>query len=580
MNAIGSEILLETKLVGNIEGDFYVPSYQRGYRWSEVEVTRLLDDIYSNGTKKYCLQPIVLKKNGDKFEVIDGQQRLTTIYLIYSYMHDASFGFIEAPKFTLTYETREKSQEFLKKIDLERQDENIDFYFICNAYKAIDDWFSKREKKSSLTNINTFFDENVEIIWYEVDEDEDAISLFERLNIGKIPLTSSELVKAMFLGSTASENNGDINKLNRTKQEEIALQWDSIEKELHDNNLWGFLSNDSNDNYRTRIDLVLDLIAKKPIDTKDRYYTFFKFDELGKEMPLQSIWTKIQHAFLLLKDWFEDHELYHKIGYLIATEEEGFSLQKVFDLQDGKTKTAFRNNLDELIQNSIKTNSNYADLSYENPTGYKSISRLLLLFNVMSVYQIDGQAQRFPFKLFKLKGNKNLTWSLEHIHAQQSQGMQKQEQWFEWLRLHINSVASLNNTEELLLEINQTVAKQKIERAEFEALQTKVLELLSEDGKIETLHTIGNLALLNSSDNAALNNSTFDVKRNMIIEKDKKGDYIPFCTKMLFLKYYTDSDKTQVHFWGIEDRIAYIKSINRVLEDYLEEEISVERSGE
>lgn len=89
---MSTEINLETKLVGDITGEFYVPSYQRGYRWGETEVVRLLDDIYSTeGKRNYCLQPVVVRKGGDRYELIDGQQRLTTIYLIYRYMSDESF---------------------------------------------------------------------------------------------------------------------------------------------------------------------------------------------------------------------------------------------------------------------------------------------------------------------------------------------------------------------------------------------------------------------------------------------------------------------------------------------------------
>ena len=80
------EIVLDTKLVGSITGKFYIPSYQRGYRWGEEEVTRLLEDILANGPNNYCLQPVVVRRDGDRFELIDGQQRLTTIYLIYKYI--------------------------------------------------------------------------------------------------------------------------------------------------------------------------------------------------------------------------------------------------------------------------------------------------------------------------------------------------------------------------------------------------------------------------------------------------------------------------------------------------------------
>lgn len=67
---INNDIILETKLVADIKGDFFVPSYQRGYRWGEVEVTRLLDDVYLNGKKNYCLQPVVVRKKNDVYELI------------------------------------------------------------------------------------------------------------------------------------------------------------------------------------------------------------------------------------------------------------------------------------------------------------------------------------------------------------------------------------------------------------------------------------------------------------------------------------------------------------------------------
>lgn len=87
-----TEIKLEAKLVGDIQGFFFVPSYQRGYRWGDAEVIRLLDDIYATeGKRNYCLQPVVVRKNGDRFELIDGQQRLTTLYLIYRYMNEAKY---------------------------------------------------------------------------------------------------------------------------------------------------------------------------------------------------------------------------------------------------------------------------------------------------------------------------------------------------------------------------------------------------------------------------------------------------------------------------------------------------------
>ena len=99
-------------------------------------------------------------------------------------------------------------------------------------------------------------------------------------------------------------------------------------------------------------------------------------------------------------------------------------------------------------------------------------------------------------------------------------------------------------------------------------------------GNIPDGEDIANMALLSSTDNAALNNSTFDVKRNEIIKMDKAGQYIPFCTRMVFLKYYTPSADNQLHFWGHADRVAYVDAMNTVLVNYLEEPIVLEKEEE
>ena len=579
MNLAKADIKLETKLVGSVEGNFDIPSYQRGYRWGKDEVYRLLDDIYTNGANNYCLQPVVVRKNLDRYELIDGQQRLTTMFILLKYIQKEFKPRIKL-NYSLSYETRTNSEAFLNSVEKELAETNIDFFHIYNAYQTINGWFiDQKDDVIAADKLYEYLVERVKIIWYEVDESEDAIALFTRLNIGKIPLTSAELVKAMFL---SRDNNSE---MDREKQEEISLQWDNIEKALHNNSLWYFLTNHSNVKYQTRIDLILDLISSKPADNKEKYYTFFYFDNLNKEENLNEIWKEIQHTFLILKDWYEDHELYHKIGYLIASNTK--SLQDIFVLSrriiDGKgiTKKQFKSELDVYIRKSVALNDNYSELSYEKTADYAKISRLLLLFNVESVRQNGEQTHWFPFEKFKFQKSSKVSWSLEHIHAQQSEGMQKQDDWKEWLRLHTPSIVSLGDgNSELIKEMETACAKERLERLEFEDLQQKVIQKLSSQGNTEYMHSIANLALLNMSDNAALNNSTFDVKRNAIIEMDKKGQFIPFCTKMVFLKYYTPSTSNQLHFWGQPDRIAYIKAINSTLKNYLPKEISIEKEAE
>ena len=103
------------------EGEkFYIPSYQRGYKWGKNEIEALLDDLWQYKPGKndefYCLQPIVVRWDGEHkhWRVIDGQQRLTTIFII------------------LQFDTSSASKSF--SLDYERGTEVILTYFKHTKY--------------------------------------------------------------------------------------------------------------------------------------------------------------------------------------------------------------------------------------------------------------------------------------------------------------------------------------------------------------------------------------------------------------------------------------------------------------
>ena len=564
-----NNINLEPKLVGDIEGSFLVPAYQRGYRW-EDEAAMLLNDIdeIAEG-QNYSLQPIVVKNIGEKkYELIDGQQRLTTIFLIFRYMKQLDLPF--QVNFSLEYETRINSRDFLESIADNKLDivpQNIDELFILKAYKIISEWF-KSQKDEALAAFNLYkkLKERIHIIWYEVNLNEDSVALFTRLNIGRIPLRNSELVKALFL----SRNNG----IDDRKQLEIATEWDIIEKELHNDSLWYFITNEKPELYPTRIELIFNLMSNKQAGEREKFFTFFYFDKKIKETKesqnKSDIWTEIQRYYQLLKEWYENIELYHKIGYLVTSESK--NLQDLIYNSKDTTKTEFQNSLNKLIAESIDFKKDYCELSYENKTDYSLITKLLLLFNVETIRQKSDETMRFPFDKHKQED-----WSLEHIHAQQSQGLNKKEQWIEWLSLHKISLLNIDKdtNNDLIQDITDAANDDKLTSETFSELFEKVTNILSEEGSIDYTHSLSNLALLRQSDNSALNNSTFDVKRNKILEMDKKSDYIPVGTRRVFLKYYTPSQLNQMNFWGKVDRDGYINEINNVLRSYL---ILIEKS--
>lgn len=558
-----SNINLTTKLVGEITGNFTVPSYQRGYRWQD-EVKILLDDINEvpEGAN-YCLQPIVVKKTDDnKFELIDGQQRLTTLFLIYKYMMSLQLPF--SLNYSIEYEIRTNSKIVLNGISVDDSSnaKDIDEYFIQEAYNTINEWFNLQQNKP-LAAINLYkkLSETINVIWYEISDSEDAISLFTRLNIGKIPLTNAELVKAIFL----SRNNG----IDKRYQLEISTQWDNIEKEFQDERLWYFVTNKKAENFPTRIELLFDLMADKEDEDRERYRTFFWFMEQSKSDKYEGnkieLWERVVETFQRLKEWFNDSELYHKIGYLIAVNKKTLRDLIIESSQMGKRD--FRSSLNQSIAESINFNKEYRDLSYDNTSDAPSIGKLLLLFNVESVFQNGDKSMRFPFNKHK---NKKGGWSLEHIHAQQSEGLNTKALWNEWLDLHVQSLRSIDLTKNAtLIEEIESRDKEYTTEEQFKSWFEKVIQALNLEQNIEYIHMLSNMALLGTFDNSALNNSTFDVKRDKIIEMDKNGDYIPICTRRVFLKYYTPSGENQLHFWGKADRDAYVKAMNEILKPYL-----------
>ncbi len=555
---------LSTKLIGEITGKFIVKSYQRGYRWEDSQVKALLEDIYNNGTKPYCLQPIVVRKYGEneEYELIDGQQRLTTLLVLLKYIQHEYKQRIKI-QYTISYETREKTAEFLDNINENQANDNIDFFFIYNAYRTIDTWFKKKAKQANkdieaADDMFGYLNKNVKVIWYEVDESVDPIALFARLNIGKISLTNAELVKALFLMKAGTDGG------NEQKQIEMAIQWDAIEHSLHRNadEFWYFLTRVNPVKYPTRIEILFDFMAKKASDEKEVFFTFFYFEKMIKEEGVDAVWMRIRHSFLQLKEWFSDAVFYHKIGYLIAT--DASTMPALLSLSKDKLKSEFIKDINELITESIRTSKEYSDLSYDKD--YDLISRMLLLFNIQSIINSKSE-QRFPFSAYN-----KADWSLEHIHAQQSIGLGTTDNRIEWLKNHIDYVRRSKrdlNKESLCRKMQDAIDKNIVTEEEFIKMAADAFYALSEDDDTSYIDLIGNMALLSREINSKLNNSVFAVKRDAIIELDKRGAFIPYCTKMVFLKYYTPSAANQSEYWGAADRDAYLQNMSETLSPYL-----------
>lgn len=587
---------------------FIIPHYQRGYRWEEQEVNELLDDLWTfckdlESGDFYCIQPIVvLEKEANTYEVLDGQQRLTTLYLILSYLEERRYedGYNQE-MFSLNYQTRKDCEIFLreKRFTNSLDDSNIDYYHICNAYKTIYNWFNTEKHRGAkgklipiLLDDNSKGNRNVRFIWYEVEKNTKAIDVFIRLNVGKIPLTDAELTKALLLQSDKYDK--EEVKFVERRLYEIASEWDTIEYALQNPELWYFLSNQGNGK-PTHIEFIFDLIAdnllkeKKYFDRKPiKHATFLILSEylndllnnesLTRIKAVEKIWEHVTGYFEYFREWFNNRTLYHYIGYLIAQKDYRLIDNLIIEANK-RPKRKFIEYLESEIGKIIKVDKERKDtdgniykvtlekLNYENEdqktNDIPEILKVLFLHNVYASLKSDKEKARFPFNLYK-KTKKKEKWSLEHIHAQNSQSITNRENQLTWLDDHIRSFENQSNRsfEKLIKQMKFLRAKNDIEQDEFEMIENEVYTAIKMYAGIDEskTHSISNLCLVDANTNSKLNNSVFDVKREKIKEREIQGNYIPVCTRNVFMKAYTKYPINNA-YWTDTDREAYLKNI-------------------
>ena len=642
---------LELKSIAELQDmAFYIPAYQRGYRWTQQQVKDLLKDILEFSGKKgnasiYCLQPLVIVKRlsdedsvmkriheakdlnevrhllKEQWEVVDGQQRLTTIRLILEVLQQPHFYDIE-------YETRKNSASFLDGIMNGIPDsnvkENIDYYYIKQAVNCTNNWL----KGKDIDRFRNVLLHQVKFIWYETQENNPK-EVFTRLNIGKISLTNAELIKALLLNKSNFPNDGYSTV--RLRQQEIAMEWDVIEYTLQSNEFWLFLNEPGNER-STRIDFIFDMICQEDmLHCKDdqeiqmngdlktfRYFNHYFETQKQKEEAIQTIWEKVKEIFQTLQEWFDDKELYHYIGFLICI---GKSVNRIYrQWTRYATKSAFRENyLMKAIKESIRykdiENTVYevdAEVPQEFKGGVKQNCRpILLLHNLQTVINQnnvlaenkkyrEGVFYKFPFHLYKSED-----WDVEHIDSNTENKLNDIQSQREWL---LNAYFGLQG--EAFKEIRKNIKdffekftgknyeqsedpdKQKARNERFEELRSSIDDI---NGNIRLSqiekNKIWNFALLDSSTNRSYGNAIFPAKRRVIIGKDQgkrffpptvdengaiveckvqegQSSFIPPCTKSVFLKYY-NAASSDFNTWNKEEAIAYMNNIKDTLKEFL-----------
>lgn len=561
---------------------FFVPTYQRGYRWTETQVKELLEDLYDFvSTKKdendyYCLQPIIVKKKEDCWELVDGQQRLTALWLIsalYYCSNKEDVINIERETYNLVYEQKDEFTALFNIIEamldnnsLKSLVEKLEPYKekCIDGRKLIEsiEYISRfsRNNKTAKGVLAKIFDSinSVRIIWYVLDENENSIQTFTNINANKIELTNAELIKAVLLNAVDDE----------LKMQNKALQWEEIEKGLNDNDFWSYMITKNRKNYNTRIDYLFEIFCDKhnllkQVDgkEKDRYAIFRAISEFLVGKDVDDVWKEIQDIYDTLRDWYNDYFLYHTIGLLLIIDKgnDAVIINELYNEYSKVDKKTFKNHILNRIKELYVSDKKVtpfskfdeeqikADLEELTIQESEKVRSVLLLYNIALLVNANNTYERLPFELFK-----NGTWDIEHINPQTPKDATAEEKK-NWLQSYMQIIKD----REILDNIEKCIQDNYENFAVVSDMVSQKLDIVDND-------SISNLVLLHASINRGYKNDCFSEKRKKIIEveRTKSNDekYIPIGTKWVFLKGYDKA--SQLVVWAADDMKEYVEDIS------------------
>lgn len=616
---------------------FNVPSLQRTYRWGEKEITLLLNDLYEfyntnedSTNDFYPLQPLILKKsnqNDDTWNVLDGQQRLTTIKLIASFLEMDKDYYLD-----ISYDTREKTKDFLDNISNKKEEDvgtSMELYYIFHAYEVIKSWFQKKEgrkfvedkeRKNAIKNV-LFEKERTRFVVQEMNSDDDEAKTFQNINQGRIPLSCSELIKALFLGhifeshkidnncrfAYSSDGYGLFIPIDPIKERQsltrlqniIAKEWDDIETVLMHDEFYSFICPEKERSIN-RMDFLFKVACRnekfKKYNTDDPFNAIYEYIKDGNVVDnIPCCWNVVFKCFNRMQKLYYDFDAYHLVGFCNCEDigiSEDFYKYCNDDEKMDEFKTAIRKKIKEKV-----LNKELKDLHYEDDKD--KIKEILLLHNLQSY---SDEKLRFPFNLYD--GGKN--YDIEHIHATAEEKADKKSR-YEWFKNNHSAIKrekeklekklkeklkeKSKDSDDLKYKIEEFVFFEKgyNEDKNFDSFKDErfndlreimINDNLDNGNEKEDLSKddgIKNLCLLDSTTNRTYKNSLFITKREMILKKAKgemdKEDYVYpllLCTERIFLKFFSNVDSDDnLNFWTENNREDYLKDISKKVTDFL-----------
>lgn len=591
------------KQLCDYEESFFVPSYQRGYKWGEHEVKALLNDIANYDSHKdgdfYCLQPVVVRRDeaNKVWRVIDGQQRLTTLFLILKSLNKSLNN--KDRMFKLTYQ-RDTNLENYDYNQPEIKITNSESYHITYALSFISKWLTENNNKPLRTNLL----EKTKVIWYQLDTDEkteqECVDMeheyFLNLNSGKISLTEAELIKALLIHKNAASCGNVL----ETQQAYMAEEWDRMERNLRQEDVWYFIGGPKTIPANA-MDYMLELLwsALSQMDQKKYANTEYKIFVWAENIEKKSIWDYIQRIFRTIMRWYNDCEMHNLIGFFVSRKMQDGKiselLSRVINVDDEKIGLPTRTELIRELWQSALTDKNLvckleslgrntSEIFQQTFHTYRydkekdKIFDLLLLANI--IHSTPSKAPRkFDFQRFNTtnwnvehitpnhpKSNFELKNKLQKVLDDYSKAVLEEDGERSSITQTLKVPKDVKRLHELLCKIsydqdenrdlNELRGLSEEEKTELSELKSKLIPTDDEDTMI-----MENMTLLSERCNKGIGNNYFFDKKIRLAKYQAEGEYIPQLTLNVFTKWHSTHDTPSL-FWHEKDRLDYLSALD------------------
>lgn len=436
---------------------YSIPPYQRGYKWDTKDIERLLKDINEFSPNEdldlfYCLQNITLVECRDSFSVVDGQQRLTTLTVILSYLDEYEL-INEKLQYNVRYETENFLNEYIFKsselrniqdwdqlLEIARNEEKDydyqDIFYLFNAYKTVQTWFEANPDFVSIMKDKIL--NHVKLI-VNLPKNIEEQELFENLNGKRVPLDGADLIRALIITRVAKKEVGDLddsikqNVLINERRVKIGLMLDRINLWWADDNKKNYFHQFTKESKASDENTISFNDVTYPINYLYKLYVIaygkgvLDMEFFEKEVIEDGFLEELQLLQRTMENWYNDKVLYHLILFtsIYAREKSEDSPTLNFKELLKQWKELYRKDFirflkkriantevfDDLIKQSERSKEENEKTAFSENWYDKKLVMVSTLLDIISI--LSSNSAYLPARHFKVYKE-----DLEHIFPQ------------------------------------------------------------------------------------------------------------------------------------------------------------------